>query len=318
MFCRVATILCAFLYVGGAHGQESSDTPEAPREYRSFRFALVRIPIWVNDSRGLPVTGLKRRDFKLYVDGRRVAVEGFMEVGADPMETAYLFDLSGSMGMGGKVDASIETVSWMLKRQRMDDRWRMYAFSDDQIVQFLEDRQREQWDILKMRMRGFGRTALYDALAASGGFFNEDSLTNRAVLLFTDGNDNRSSLTEEQMLRVLSVLDVPVFVVAMVNGNFSDHSREKEDLGLHTLHEIAKVSGGELFLVRGSGTVQEVWHRLERRMRPNYMLTITVERGPGEQRRSINVKPAGFGRRSWTVRGRKGYLGSLPTIGGKR
>ena len=318
MYAKCAFFLCLMLSAVSVHGQEILDPPEIPREYRSFRFALIRIPVWVNDNHGLPVTKLRRRDFKLYVDGRRVRVESVMKITGDPMETAYLFDLSGSMGFGGKVEGTVMTVSWLLKRHRIDDRWKMYAFSDAQIVPVLDHHHSAEWDLLKYKLRGYGKTALYDALASSGGFFNEESLNNRAVLLFTDGNDNRSALSEAQMLRVLSVLEVPVFVVAIANGFLPDNPHENEDLGLHTLHEIAKVSGGELFLVRGANTIQEVWHRLERRMRPQYMLTLTVERGPGEQRRNIDVKLAGFGRRSWTVRSRKGYLGSLPTSGGKR
>ena len=148
-------------------------------------------------------------------------------------------------------------------------------------------------------------------------FFNGQSLHSRAILLFTDGNDNQSQLDEAQFYEILKALDVPVFVVGIADGFLPTRSENREKLGMRTLQDITALSGGKLFVVKDISQLPEIAETLRESLRPQYLLTMTVERGAQERRHEIEVKLKG--RKSFRIRHRTGYIGMEPDfIGGNK
>jgi len=305
-------LLLTLLIAPGDSSQVPPDD-ETPLVYGRYSFQLIRVPVWVTDRHGRPKTGLEPDDFQLLVDGWHTPFESFRVVADQPMELAFLLDLSGSMEVGDKVRAGIRTIDRLIARLDEADRWSVHAFADRQLVEVTDHTRPERWDAAKPALRGYGKTALYDALASLDKLFDENSHHNRAVVLFTDGNDNQSELGERQMLALLSVVDVPVFVVAIADG-FLPLPEGEPALGLTTLRDIASRSGGEVFMVADSPAIDTVWPELEAALRPHYLLTITVERGSGDAHHAIVVRIPRKPR--LRVRYRQGYVGSRPDPGG--
>ncbi len=307
---RVFWILCLFSWA--VYGQQESETPST--DMRSFSFSLIRVPVWVTDNRGEAPLQLKAEDFRMLVDGREVAPARCSNVWVEPLELVYLVDVSGSMDVGGKLEGSLQTLDYLLKRHRSEDRWRIAAFSDGQVVQVLDHEQAEHWGTLRPKFRAYGKTALFDALSLGEGWFHKDSLHNRAILLFTDGNDNQSILTESQLYETLKALNFPVFIVGIADGFVPTQNSGREKLGLKTLEEITKISGGELFIASDSSQLPQIGRWLEQRLRPQYLLTFMVERGARERRRTIEVQVKG--RSDLQIRHRSGYIGLEPEYRG--
>ena len=286
---------------------------EPPLVYGRYRFQLVRVPVWVTNRYGRPETGLAASDFALFIDGVRVPFERFHVVLDQPMELAFLLDLSGSMALGDKVGAGARTIDRLIAGSGKADRWSIHAFADRQLVTITDHTEPARWADARPALRGYGKTALFDALARLDTLFDAHGLPSRGVVLFTDGNDNHSALSETQLLGLLSVIEVPVFVVAVADG-FLPLPEGEPELGLDTLREIARSSGGEVFLVPDGDAVQTIWSGLQNALRPHYVLTLTVERGPGDARHAIEVriprKP------KLRVRYRQGYVGTRPDAGG--
>ena len=57
---------------------------------QSFRFSLVRIPVWVTNQQGIAQHALAARDFQLLVDGSPVTIESCGESFDRPLELVYL------------------------------------------------------------------------------------------------------------------------------------------------------------------------------------------------------------------------------------
>ncbi len=293
----------------GLLGHSAQAQDEMPQAYQSFAFTTVRIPVWVSDRNGLPVGGLERDDFQLLVDQRPVAIERFLSSRDMPLEVVYLLDLSGSMALSGKLQGAIQAIDWLLAQAQPDDRWRVIAFSDGQIVECANERNPASWAEVKPKLRGYGKTALFDTLAALDHYFEPTSLNNRVVLAFTDGNDNHSQLTEAQLLKVLAVVRVPLFVVGVRDGFIPDSAEGREALGIDTLEALTSATGGQLFLAEDQAHLVVITRTLWPKLRPQYLLTITVEASETE-RHGLTVRLKR--RRHEAVRYRQGYLGSVP------
>ena len=115
---------------------------------------------------------------------------------------------------------------------------------------------------------------MYDTLADSNRFFSDYSLHNRAIILFTDGNDNESRLNREQLYHLLKILDVPVFIVGIADGIIPTKKRGEPKQDLKTLSEITKITGGTLFLARNASALPQIADTLKTKLRPQYLLTM--------------------------------------------
>lgn len=279
---------------------------------QSFRFSLIQIPVWVTNKHGRPVAGLELKDFELTVDGRPVQIEGCMPAYDRPLEATYLIDMSGSMEIGGKLDGSVQTIDYLLDQHQQEDRWKVILFSDSEVLAIADEKNHHLWHLNKAKLEGYGKTALYDALSSSQAYFSKDGLTNRALMLFTDGNDNQSRLTGEQLMKVLRIIDVPVFIVGIADGFVPSSEEAQEELGLNTLQEITAVTGGELFIAKDAHQLPQITTTLNEKMRPQYMLSMTVEQKAGDPRRRIDVRI--LRRSNYKVRFRQGYIGSMPEL----
>jgi VWFA-related protein len=296
-----------------AQPNEQSDIYEQ-KKLQSYRFASVQIPVWVANRRNLPLLDLKKRHFELRVDGRKVPVQTFQQAEDQPIELVYLLDISGSMAIGEKLEGSIQTISYLLKRHRPEDIWRVVVFSDGQILEVHNHKAAQTWEDVIPKVRAYGKTALFDALSIADRYFPADPTGSRAIVLFTDGNDNQSILSKEQLYKLLEILDVPVFIVGIADGFIPKSRPGEEKLGLQTLQEITTITGGIFWLAEDTSFLPEIGKALSRKMRPQYILTMTVERREGETRHRIDVRVRK--RAAYHVRFRQGFMGALPNIYG--
>jgi len=85
-------------------------------------------------------------------------------------------------------------------------------------------------------MEPYGNTALYDALCE--GITNAGSQSGaRCVIAFTDGQDNESSHTPEDVVSLANTYDVPVFIIGAAQADFG------------TLESIANRTGGRYWSI---------------------------------------------------------------------
>lgn len=289
---------------------------EEARDYQSFRFALIQIPVWVTHKNGMAVPNLTRSDFTLFVDGRKAEVENFKETYSGPMELVFLLDLSGSMALGGKLAGSVDAMVHLTRRLRVEDRWHWVVFADGQVLEVLNHTCPENMDRVVEKISAYGKTSLFDALSTSNTHFSVDSRGNRALVLFTDGNDNASLITEDQLVYLLGILDVPVFAIGIADGFWPSTVEGEEAMNVGALRRFSEISGGHFFVAKSSNDIPVIEQQLEHMMRAHYMLSIVVERGPGERRHDIQVKTR---KKSYQIRYRKGYIGFPPeSHGGRR
>ena len=272
----------------------------------------VLLPVLVFDRKGRFVDGLAKKDFAVNAGGVWVDPDTFERDDSAPASYAFLVDTSGSMKIAGKLDSAKSAVRRILNLRRPGDDFALFAFAEDE-VSLVADFSTDPTRLLRAldRLEAGGRTALFDAVAATPSRMLAGRNGKRAILLFTDGVDNASRLSAEEMAEILQQVSIPVYTVGMKNAAFDRLTdAERKDLALDNLKMLAYSSGGQMFLASGEDDLTPIAAKINAEVRKQYLLGFAPS-GQGELKYRVvvvNVTKPG----KWIVRTRRGYRGTAP------
>jgi len=271
----------------------------------------ILVPVIVKSKRGY-VDDLKREAFDLRVGGRLVQFKDFERRGEAPWSLVFLQDLSGSMGTGGRLEASQEVARYFFDRSRPGDEFAIATFAGEQTsvdVPFTEDleplRQAvESWE-------GWGLTALHDAVSWLPEISGDSRNVKRAALVITDGVDNASRITAAEARELVRSAELPVYVLGLESGDpFADDGKgEKVYRYADVLNLLASMTGGRYFAIEGPNDLKEACATIAEEMRYQYVLGFDTSGAGGVDWRPITVAVRQKGVR---VVARRGYRGTLP------
>jgi VWFA-related protein len=151
-------------------------------------------------------------------------------------------------------------------------------------------------------------TSLFDAIAESGRRLAEHGGSRRAVVALTDGADNASRLTPEQVSGIASSIDVPVYIVLVVSPFDRDGRGTNDDERLQRamdgpLGNLARWTGGEIYAAIGPAQSSSAARQIVTDLRQQYL--IAFEPGPQPGWHPIEVRTRD---EEWIVRTRSGYI----------
>jgi VWFA-related protein len=240
---------------GAPLAQESA--PAAPSQGSptlTFKAAVevVSVNVSVRDSRGRVVRNLKQADFEVFDTGVRREIRDF-HVGDSPVSLAVLLDISGSMSVGGNMDRARQAVNIaMANLRRQSDEAALFTFDSQlqEVVRFTTDLDH----VRRVSLEGqpWGQTSLYDAVAQTAKTVAARTNRHRAVLVITDGVDTGSKLTAPEVSGIASSIDVPVYLLTVVNpadhpgGEFSVLQTDARATETATLFDLARWTGGDM------------------------------------------------------------------------
>ncbi len=166
-------------------------------------------------------------------------------------DLVVLVDISGSMNeRDGEGQTRLQRLKEALSdfaEQRRGDRLGLIVFADRPYLQAPLTADSEAWRalLLATRVGPAGRnTALGDAIGLGLKHLQGDDDRDKAMLLVTDGADNRSLVPPREAALVASQRGVRVYTVAI--GDDSDSA----EIDTATLQNVAEISGGEYYDAR--------------------------------------------------------------------
>ena len=106
-------------------------------------------------------------------------------------------------------------------------------------------------EALTRAIRARGRTALYDAIDQGIDYLAKGSHLRRVLVIVSDGGDNASHLTFEQVLRNTLTSNVVIYTVGLID-EIDDQADPKR------LKQLAEETGGEAFRPRDVRQVTSV------------------------------------------------------------
>jgi VWFA-related protein len=176
-----------------------------------------------------------------------------------------------------------------------------------------------------------GGTALYDAVLLASEELMAKQQGRKAVILFSDGEDNGSKVTLTRAIESAQRADTLVYSVrfydrnaaAPINPGFGRSRRgggfpggggggggypggypnSSRPDGKRVLQQISEETGGQYFEVSGGMTLEKIYARIEDELRNQYSLGYTSDQ-TGAGYRKIKVVAKG---KNLTVQSREGY-----------
>ncbi len=263
------------------------------------------------DGKGRPVRDLKPKEFRIFEEGRPQRLAHFAQAADLRARVLLLVDASGSMSVESKTSSTRAVVTQVLASFGADDEVALAGFDTRYfgLVPFTRDRQAilDKLD----ELRPFGATALNDALEKAAQDIASHGEGRRAVILVTDGLDNASVTTPDEVIARSQALDVPIYPVSVVSPLDDPGSKlfvgPLEARAASLLSRYAALSGGAAFSISDLRGLSQATAQIAAELKYQYRLGYDPPQGPARFRR-VEVRTT---RRGVAVRTRNGYVPRL-------
>jgi len=247
---------------------------------------LLRFNASVLDRHGRAIPGMRESDFTVWENGIERRVTNVAPAN-EPFNLVLLLDVSGSVEE--RMDFIRKAARDFLRTTSPQDRVSIISFRDDiQIISdFTTDRQ-----LLSKKldeMDAGGGTALYDAL----GYILAEPLKRlrgerTAIVVMSDGDDNKSFLPFPAILEALSESGALVYPLYVPSGLIPESSVPRPEITIDPLRtryltltsraeeqarKLATASGGIYYPIRRIEDLQKAYEEVVAQLRSAYTIT---------------------------------------------
>jgi Ca-activated chloride channel family protein len=232
---------------------------EVPRTLRN-QSGYQQVTVTVTDQNGRYVTGLKKSDFRIYVDGVQRPLEFLRQDLNTPVSIGILADTSGSMEP--KLQQLRSAISAFIDNLNSQDDVFLFAFSNRP---FLLQPFTTNHFLVRSRLallHAYGQTALFDAIMDGLIMVRHGRYDKKALLVVTDGMDNASNATLQQVVAQARRMGVLIYSIGIGNPNSGGmgiaigpfmFGGDMDRVDTQTLNELSTETGARTFLVREVG-----------------------------------------------------------------
>jgi Ca-activated chloride channel family protein len=260
---------------------------------------LVLVNVSVLDSSQKVLTGLRKDDFRI-LENQKEPIRYFSTEDV-PISMTVVLDASGSMET--KLPKALDAARRLFELASPNDECRLlivrgtpgtYLSIDD-----LDDVHRAL-DAIESK----GYTALWDSMyLAAKDLEKRAQYPRKAMVVISDGGDNRSRYTEKELHKFLEETDVQVYVIGLYNP-FSRIPEERR--GPASLDELASVTGGHMYTAMDRDGLIASVEKINRELRSQYLLgympssvehdgkwrklNITVRKSPGMPKLHVDAR----------------------------
>ena len=223
---------------------------------------LVEVYATVFDHKGHYLDSLERDNFQILEDGtpQRIAI---FERGAQNISCAVLIDTTGSMAAA--LPRVKNSVVKLIDALDPGDSVGIFTFDKRLFARqdFTTDKDAAKRAVL--RTRAEGATALFDALSETSEELSKRA-GKKALVVFTDGDDNSSILNADAAVARANKLGVPLYSV--VEGEAMQSAKLKK-----LLEELSQHTGGVAYQVKKLDDIDTVFRSIANDLRHLYMIS---------------------------------------------
>ena len=270
---------------------------------------LVLIPAHVTTGDGASVTDLLKDNFRVSEDNVEQKITYFAKDDA-PISIGVLLDTSGSMR--NKVHRSSEAAATFFQTANPQDEFFLIEFNDRPTltVPFTNDPD-ELYRHVK-HAHPFGRTSLLDAVHMASIQMKQARNARKAILIISDGGDNRSRFTARQVRDDVLESDMQTYAIGIFEADSTRKLTAEEQHGPDLLEELAEATGGRHYRVDDIDQLATVAGRVSTDLRNQYLLGYTSSNeGRDGKYRQVKVNVTANGAANLRTYYRRGYYAPL-------
>ena len=227
-----------------------------------------QVTVTVTEPSGTYVTGLQKGDFKLYMDGQQRPIEFFRQDLNTPVSVGILVDTSGSMTP--KIPQARAAIAEFLHDLNDKDDVFLFAFSSHP---FLLQPFTTNHDLVMRRLallHAYGQTALFDVIMEGLQMVQRGRYDKKALLVVTDGMDNTSASTVNDVVAQARRMGVLVYSIGIGDPNggsggpsisigpFLIGGDSEDQVDAQTLHTLSTETGAKTYVIREAGDGEQL------------------------------------------------------------
>lgn len=239
-------------------------------------FPLVKVYVSVRDEKGEPLP-INPGRLVLKENGRPVDAQDIKGTAVVSELTSLLvMDISGSMNFAGKLDAAKSAAKDYINQLRTQDKAGIITFNTK--VNVVSPITLDHSLLLKAidKIQAKDDTAMYDALIKAIEILNP--LPGRkAIIVLTDGLDNQSQSTPEQVLRSIGYSGLSISTIGLGIVPEGDTQPDKyKGLDQNTLMMLAEKAGGRYGFVEDKQALAQLYDQMRRALQSEIVITYTT------------------------------------------
>ena len=266
----------------------------------------VDLYVSVSDKDGKPISGLPKSAFKVFENGVEQPIKAFNQTDV-PVSVGIVIDNSGSMR---EKRASVNAASLALvKASNPFDEVFIIGFNDSAYLDqdFTSDLKLLETALDKTESRG--GTAMREAIHLALGHMKGAKRDKKVILVITDGNDNTSDETLEQLVREVRESGVLIYCIGLLDEEIAGEARAAK----RALKALAEASGGLDYYPKNLAEVEKITPQVAKEIRSQYLLAYSpLNSALDGTYRKIEVQLTGVKTRP---RYRNGYYASADAQG---
>jgi VWFA-related protein len=250
----------------------------AQRPQASFRSRVEAVEVDVAVTRGgTTVAGLTKDNFLVTDNGVVQDVQATL-LADEPLRLTLVLDVSRSVS-GTRLASLVKGSRTMVQALRPDDQVALITFSHRVSSAVPVGQDRLAINDALTALSGEGATALRDATYLGLGTASDEH-SRALLLLFSDGFDTASFLTEETVLESAKRSNAVVHAVHFRPDDF--------------LNRLAQITGGRSWSAQSDRQLEELFGRVLDEMRARYLLTYSPSgpQTPGWHQIKVTLKGA--------------------------
>jgi Ca-activated chloride channel homolog len=297
-------LILAMLLLAGFTGNARAQDADPSSFKISVNVNLVVLHATVRDRQGAFAPDVREQDFAVYEDGVRQSIRLFRHEDI-PVTVGMAIDHSGSMR--AKIPEVVAAARSFVQTSNPEDRLFVVNFNE-RVTLGLPDtvsftNRADELERAISSAPATGMTALYDAAVEGLERFQAGSRDKGALIVVSDGVDNASRHTLDQLINMAERSSVVIYAIGVFDEADADRNPG-------VLRRLARATGGEAFFPKQLDEVVAICERIAHDIRNQYTMgyvSSNVEK-PGAFR-TIRVTASGNDGKL-LVRARSGYIAS--------
>jgi VWFA-related protein len=264
---------------------------------------LVIFNATVTDSKGRPVKGLSKNNFRIIEAGQEQPIQ-FVRPEDTPATVGLVIDNSGSMRR--KRSDVIDAALAFAESSNPQDEIFIVNFNE-RVFMGLPVGMKFTSDLATLRTalantRAEGKTALYDGVSAGLKHLQAGTHQRKALVVLSDGGDNASGASEKAVLSLAEESNATVYTIEIEDPDDKDQNPK-------VLEDLARLTAGEAYRAKSLDELPGIWLKIAGGIRDQYTIGyISKNRAHNGTFRNVKVIATGKDGKGLRVLARKGYV----------